>query len=148
MSFHAFLMGNNVIAYTKRQKKYGMVCAWATMIDYDHIAMLLGSQSVTGNNLSVNDIVGVSALSKGQNDISLLIGSTHSDKENKFKNIAIIEKNSAILIQNAKSTMICKVVKIMKLVDENDNFVIMKIIESNSDKTKEFLTLDEVLPEE
>lgn len=147
MSLHAFLMGNNVIAYKKNNVKYGMVCAWASMVDYDHITMLLGSQSVTGNNLEVGDIVGVSALAKGQKNISLQIGGSHSNEKNKFENIAIIEKNSAILVQNARTLMICKVEKIMKLVDENDNFVVLKIVESNEDKTKEFLSLDEVLPD-
>lgn len=147
MSLHAFLMGNNVIAYKKNNVKYGMVCAWASMVDYDHITMLLGSQSVTGNNLEVGDIVGVSALAKGQKDVSLQIGGSHSNEINKFENIAIIEKNSAILVQNARTLMICKVEKIMKLVDENDNFVVLKIVESNEDKTKEFLSLDEVLPD-
>lgn len=147
MSLHAFLMGNNVIAYKKNNVKYGMVCAWASMVDYDHITMLLGSQSVTGNNLEVGDIVGVSALAKGQKNVSLQIGGSHSNEINKFENIAIIEKNSAILVQNARTLMICKVEKIMKLVDENDNFVVLKIVESNEDKTKEFLSLDEVLPD-
>ena len=147
MGLHAFLMGNNVIAYKKNNIKYGMVCAWASMVDYDHITMLLGSQSVTGNNLDVGDIVGVSALAKGQKNVSLQIGGSHSNEINKFKNIAIIEKNSAILVQNARTLMICKVEKIMKLVDENDNFVVLKIVESNEDKTKEFLSLDEVLPD-
>ena len=147
MGLHAFLMGNNVIAYKKNNIKYGMVCAWASMVDYDHITMLLGSQSVTGNNLEVGDIVGVSALARGQKNISLQIGGSHSNEINKFENIAIIEKNSAILVQNARTLMICKVEKIMKLVDENDNFVVLKIVESNEDKTKEFLSLDEVLPD-
>lgn len=146
MSFHAFLMGNNVIAYKKNNKRYGMVCAWASMVDYDHITMLLGSQSVTGNNLNVGDIVGVSALSKGQKNISLQIGGSHSNEIDKFKNIKIIEKNNAILVQNSKTTMICEVEKIMKLTDPNDNFVILKIVESSSDETKEFLSLEEVLP--
>lgn len=147
MGFHAFLMGNNVIAYNKNGKRYGMVCAWASMIDYDHISMLLGSQSVTGRNLEIGGIVGVSALSKRQKDISLQIGGSHSDEEDKFKNIAIVEKNTAILVQNAKTQMICKVEKIMKLIDPDDNFVILKIEESSSDNNKEFLSLGEVLPE-
>ena len=144
---HAFRMGNNVIAYHKNGIKYGMTCAWATMIDYDHIAMLLGSQSVTGNNLAVGDVVGVSALSNGQKEISLQIGTNHSDELDKFEGVPVIEDKTAILIKNAKVQMICKVFKIMKLVDENDNFVILKILSSNVDKSKEFLSLEEVLPE-
>ena len=144
---HAFRMGNNVIAYHKNGIKYGMTCAWATMIDYDHIAMLLGSQSVTGNNLAVGDVVGVSALANGQKEISLQIGTNHSDELDKFEGVPVIEDKTAILIKNAKVQMICKVFKIMKLVDENDNFVILKILSSNVDKSKEFLSLEEVLPE-
>lgn len=144
---HAFRMGNNVIAYHKNGNKYGMTCAWATMIDYDHIAMLLGSQSVTGNNLAVGDVVGVSALAKGQKDISLQLGTNHSDQLDKFEGVPVLEEKTAILIQNAKVQMVCKVKKIMKLVDENDNFVILEILSSKVDKSKEFLSLEEVLPE-
>ena len=35
MSFQAFNMGCNVLAFNKDGKKYGMVCAWATQVDYD-----------------------------------------------------------------------------------------------------------------
>lgn len=140
-------MGNNAIAYKKNGNRYGMVCAWATQVDYEKIAMLLGSQSVTGKNLEVGDVVGVSALSKGQKDISLQIGSKHSDKVDKFAGVDIIEENSAILIQNAKIQMVCKVEKIMHLSDEEDRFIIFKVLSSKVDKSKEFLALNEVLPE-
>ena len=147
MSINAFRAGCNVIAYKKNSIKYGMVCAWSTMIDYDHIAMLLGSQSTTGNNLKVGDIVGISALSKGQEKECLQLGSNHSDKEDKFAGISIIEKDSAILVKDAKVHIVAKVIKIEKVIDPNDNFVILKMLESSSDKTKEFLGLEEVFPE-
>ena len=144
---HLFRMGNNVIAYQKNGTKYGMTCAWAQMIDYDHITMLLGSQSVTGNNLEVGDVVGVSALATGQKNISLQIGSNHSDQLDKFEDVAISFEKSAILVQNAKVKMVCEVEKIMHLVDPNDNFVILKVLSQKVDKNKEFLSLEEVLPE-
>ena len=144
---HAFRMGNNVIAYHKNGIKYGMTCAWAMMVDYDHIAMLLGSQSVTGNNLATGDVVGVSALANGQKEISLQLGTNHSDELDKFENVPLKMEKSAILIEGAKVQMVCEVEKIMKLIDENDNFVILKILSHKVDKSKEFLSLEEVLPE-
>ena len=144
---HALRMGNNVIAYIKGGTRYGMTCAWATMIDYERLGMLLGSQSVTGNNLEVGDVVGVSALAKGQKEISLQIGSDHSDKVDKFENVPILLEKSAILVQNAKVQMVCEVEKILHLTDESDRFVILKITSSKVDKNKEFLPLEEVLPE-
>lgn len=144
---HALRMGNNVIAYIKGGTRYGMTCAWATMIDYERLGMLLGSQSVTGNNLEVGDVVGVSALAKGQKEISLQIGSDHSDKVDKLENVPILLEKSAILVQNAKVQMVCEVEKILHLTDESDRFVILKITSSKVDKNKEFLPLEEVLPE-
>ena len=140
-------MGNNVIAYQKNGTKYGMTCAWSTMIDYDHVVMLLGSQSSTGNNLEVGDIVGVSALAKGQKDISLQLGEGHSDQLDKFENISISFNKTAILVDKAKVQMVCEVEKIMHIVDPNDNFVVLKVISQNVDKNVEFLSLEEVLPE-
>ena len=144
---HAFRMGNNAICYLKNGTKYGMVCAWSTMIDYDHIAMLIGSQSVTGKNVKVGDVVGVSALAEGQKDISLQLGSNHSDEIDKFEGIAISFEKSANLVDNAKVQMVCEVEKIMKVVDPDDNFVVLKILSSKVNKNVEFLSLEEVLPE-
>ena len=147
MSINAFRAGCNVIAYKKNGIKYGMVCAWSTMIDYDHVAMLLGSQSVTGNNLKVGDVVGISALAKGQEKECFQLGSNHSDKEDKFAGISIVEKDTAILVKGAKVNIVAEVVKIEKVIDPNDNFVVLKMLESSSDKTKQFLGLEEVFPE-
>lgn len=143
MSLIAFRSGANVLAYEKNNIKYGMVCAWATMVDYSSVAMLVGSQSVTGNNLKVGDIVGISALSSDQKNISDLIGSSHSNEEDKFKNIKYHRKNQAILIDEAKVNLYCEVTKILHL-DENsdDNFIVFKVIEHKCDDNKEFLPLE------
>ena len=61
MSTKLVISGANVVAYQK-ERNYAMTCAWAMQADYDKILMLLGSESETGNNLQVGDIIGVSAL--------------------------------------------------------------------------------------
>lgn len=146
MSFIAFRSGANVLAYEKNNIKYGMVCAWATMVDYTSVAMLVGSQSVTGNTLKVGDIVGISALSSDQKYISDAIGSSHSNEEDKFKNIKYHCKNQAILIDGAKVNLYCKVTKILHLDEESDdNFIIFKVIENQCDESKDFLSLENAL---
>ena len=148
MSLRAFRSGCNVLALTKNNKKYGMVCAWATMIDYDKVAMLVGGQSVTGKVLEIGDIVGVSALADGQKDIAFKLGENHSDVGNKFEGIELINDESALLVKNAKCLMTCKVLKIEKLIDPEDSFVVLEVLRYKSDKKKGFLSLEEVYPEE
>lgn len=149
MGFHAFQMGNNVLAYVKNGRKYGMTCAWATMVDSNMVLMLIGGQSDTGNNLAVNDVVGISALSKGQKDISLALGSHHSSKDDKFANIDIsLVEDSAILIPEAKVQMVAKVIKIEPSVaDPNDHLIFFEVIKHAVDKEAKFLDLNEVLSE-
>lgn len=146
MSFIAFRSGANVLAYEKNNIKYGMVCAWATMVDYTSVAMLVGSQSITGNTLKVGDIVGISALSSDQKYISDVIGSSHSIEEDKFKNIKYHCKNQAILIDGAKVHLYCEVTKILHLEEgSDDNFIIFKVIDHQSDESKDFLSLENAL---
>ena len=83
----AFNAGCNVVAIEKNHKKYAMTCAWATMLDYDKVGLLIGSQSETGKVLEVGDICGISALSHKQRDIANLIGEHHSSEFDKFKSI-------------------------------------------------------------
>ncbi|MCR5332477.1 MAG: flavin reductase family protein [Bacilli bacterium] len=144
---HYFRQGCNVIAYKKNNNNYGMVCAWSVTIDHEHVAMLLGGQSVTGNNLKVGDVVGISALAKGQEDECLKLGQNHSDEVDKFYGIETIEKDSAILIKGAKIQLVAKVIKVEKITDPDDNFVIMEVLESHLDKSKEFLPLEDIIPE-
>ena len=55
MSFRAMDHSVTVVAYEKGGKKYGMTCAWAMMVDYDKLLLLLGAQSSTAKNIKKND---------------------------------------------------------------------------------------------
>jgi len=46
MGFNAFHYGVNAVCFQKNERKYGMICSWATQVDYDRIVLLLGAQSV------------------------------------------------------------------------------------------------------
>ena len=149
MSLRAFGCGVNVISYIKDGKHYGMSCAWATMIDYSYIGMLLGEQSVTGNTLKVDDIVGVNALANNQKDLAIKFGSSHSNEEDKFKNVKYLSKNQAILLEGAKVKMVCRVHKILHLLDDsNDNFVILEVLNYENDKNKSFLFYNDMSEDE
>jgi flavin reductase (DIM6/NTAB) family NADH-FMN oxidoreductase RutF len=125
----------------KKGHNYGMCCAWAQMIDYDKISLLLGAQSVTGKILETGDIVGVSALAKDQAAIAYNIGSGHSDKEDKFSNINYFVEDTAILISNAKVTMKCRVRDIFHFEGlEQDNFIILEVIDYQQNENKDFLS--------
>lgn len=139
MSKHlrAFRCGANVVSYIKNNNKYGMTCAWAMMVGYTKIAMLLGSQSVTGNNLEIGDVVGVSSLAEGQFLESKTFGSNHSDKLDKFENISYEIKDSAILINGAKVKMICKVENILDY--EGDNLVFFEVVSFTSDDSVDYI---------
>ena len=140
MSKYPFVMGSNVIAFKKNGINYAMTCAWAQMIGYDKIMMLIGSQSDTGKVLKQGDVVGVSALSSDQNKISNFIGSKHSTKVDKFKDIDYTLVDNAILIDGAKTQSICEVKEILHLSGiEEDNLVILDIKKIDDDKKKDFL---------
>ncbi len=149
MSLRAFGCGVSVVAYTKSGQHFGMSCAWATMIDYSYIGMLLGEQSETGNNLKVDDVVGVSSLAKDQVDLAIKFGSSHSLDEDKFKNVKYTSKNQAILLDNAKVRMVCRVHKILHLLDDSkDNFIIFEVLNYEADSKKEFLHYSDVSKDE
>ena len=139
MSKHlrAFRAGANVLAFNKNNTNYAMTCAWAMMIDYQKIAMLVGGQSVTGQNLELNQKVGVSALADGQQEIAKIIGTKHSDKVNKFETISYINKDNMILIENAKVLMECTVSEIHNL--DGDLLVFLQVDDFNEDESKEYL---------
>jgi flavin reductase (DIM6/NTAB) family NADH-FMN oxidoreductase RutF len=141
MSLHAFNAGCNILAFEKEHKKYGMCCAWAQMIGYSEISMLIGDQSITGHMLSAGDIVGVSALAINQEPIASLFGNFHSNEYDKFKDLKFTIKEGAILINDAKTMMKCQVTKILNLEEAPaDYFVIMKVLNYQEDKSKEFLS--------
>lgn len=137
MSFHAFNMGCNIVGYSKNNKNYGMCCAWAMMIGYDTLAMLLGSQSVTGNNIQVGDVIGVSALANGQMDIANELGDGHSNERDKFQNVKHHTVGSAILVDGAKTQMVCEVIDIIKKdYTEEDNLIVLKVKEHKESEGK------------
>ena len=145
MSLHAFNMGCNILALSKNNHQYGLCVAWAQMLDYDVISLLIGESSVTGKILEIGDIVGVSALSKQQGDIALRFGEHHSDIFDKFKDLDYITDNFAILIKGAKVTMKCKVKDILHFdFSKNDYFVILKVLSSSTLPGYEFLALSDV----
>ena len=139
MSKHlrAFRAGANVLAFNKNNNNYAMTCAWAMMIDYQKIAMLIGGQSVTGQNLEIGQKVGVSALAEGQQKIAKIIGTTHSDKVDKFASISYINKDNMILIENAKVLMECVVESIQNL--DGDLLVFLKVNDFNEKEDIEYL---------
>lgn len=145
MTLNAFLSGANAVCYEKEGNKYGMCCAWAQMIDYDKISMLLGQASVTGQNIKKGDIIGVSSLAKGQKNVALQLGENHSNEIDKFKNISYTKKDSAILINDSKVKMICKVIDVLHLdCIKEDHFLILEVKEYETDEKKDFLSLKEV----
>lgn len=143
MGLHAFICGCNVIAIRKNNLNYGMTCAWASMVGYEKVSMLIGSQSDTGKVLAIGDVVGISSLAKDQKDIAYFIGDNHSTEMDKFKDISYNLNDTAITINGAKVMMIAKVKEILHLKDiEEDNLVILDIIKYNDNSEKEFLVFE------
>ncbi len=145
MGLHAFLAGANAVCYLKNNRKYAMICAWAMMIDYDVVGLLLGEQSVTGRNLEIGMLIGVSALSKNQKAIALKLGNDHSDVVDKLSDIPHTINESAILIDGAKNNLVCRVEMLIKVSEQNnDNLVVARFVKTSEDKTKDFLEAEEV----
>src|SRR5690554_6782539 len=110
MGFNAFHYGVNAVCFQKNERKYGMICSWATQVDYDRIVLLLGAQSVTGRNIAKGDIIGVSVLSTLQQDVMSKLGFQH-----KFADLNCILEDSAILIKDASIAMVVEVLDILHL---------------------------------
>ena len=139
MDLRATLCGCNAVCYYKNYTRYGMTCAWMTMIDYDELFMLIGSQSSTGNNIAVGDTIGVSALAGDQIAIAKQLGEHHSDQYDKLGNLNYVIDGNAILIPGAKVTMKCLVKEVRKYGQEKDNMIIVQIVNSTVDDQKKFL---------
>lgn len=145
MSLHAFYVGCNIVGIQKKGVHYGMCCGWAQMIDYDRITMLLGAQSVTGKALEKGDIVGVSALAEGQKDIALKMGDAHSDQINKWEGISYHIDETALLVDDARVQMKCRVLAIYHLEGiEADAFVDLKVLNYVQQEDRAFLSAYEV----
>lgn len=136
-SYRIFNHTVNIVAYNKNEINYGATIAWAMQADYDKVLLLMGSQSITGNNIQIGDIIGISALSNNQKDIAMRLGDGHSDEMDKFENIEINKQNNAITIANASREVVCEVMEIMKLKEiEEDHLIYARVIsykENNND---------------
>lgn len=136
--------GVNAIGYRKNNINYVMACAWATHVDFDKVVLLLGEQSETGNNLKEGDVFGVSGLSLEQKDIAFKIGDNHSSKINKIDGVEVEYNQDAILIKEAKTKLVCRVIKVIHLERiEMDNLIYAEIISKTKDDNKKFLSMDE-----
>ncbi len=145
MSLNAFNMGCNILAIKKNAHQYGLCVAWAQMLDYDMISLLIGESSITGVMLEIGDVVGVSALSKKQEFIARTFGEHHSDVYNKFENISFHLEDSAILIDHAKVMMKCKIVDILHFsFSPKDSYVVLKILSSTENPKLDFLALSDL----
>ncbi len=137
-----FNSGANVLAYNKNGKKYGMTFAWGMMIDQDIVCCLLGTQSDSANNLTVGDIVGISALSTMQEKIAFHFGENHSLKQDKFQNIKYLEKsNGAIIIPDSKVMLVGKVIEINHVPKGNEDYlIVIKVLEKEENKNYKFFS--------
>lgn len=143
MSLQAFNAGCNILAFHKAGRNYGMCCAWAQMLDYDRISLLVGAQSVTGDAIERGDIVGVSALAKGQEHVARRLGEGHNDVVDKFDGLPTTHEGMAILISGAKVRMVCEVLDVMRLSGiEADRFIVMKVLNATVTTEKPFLSAD------
>ena len=134
-------MGANVLAYEKNHHKYAMTCAWCMQCGYEEVLLLVGSQSVTGHHLEVNDIVGVSALSDKQENIALHYGDNHSDTYDKFKDQKYHMEKSAILIDGARVEMVGLIKDITHLKDNDEDLLVhIKVISSTINEDVKFLS--------
>lgn len=142
MSLTAFNMGCNIVAIEKNNHRYGLCVAWAQMLDYDIISVLIGESSITGLMLSVGDIVGVSALSSNQSEIAKTFGEHHSDVYDKFENLSYSVDDTAILIDHSKVVMKCRILDILHFsFSPNDSYVVLKVLSSQENQKLKFLSL-------
>lgn len=141
MDLVAFNSGCNILAIEKNNKKYAMTCAWASMVAYDKVGLLVGSQSETGKILEVGDVCGISALAKNQKAIAEFIGNNHSSEVDKFKNVKFSQSNSAIYIDGAKVILEAQVAQIIHLDGiEDDNYIVFNVLSYIQDSKKKFLS--------
>lgn len=139
-------LGVNVIAFEKNNHKYGMTCAWLTMVGYDEIVMLIGSQSDTGHHIEIDDIIGISPLADNQEEIALNFGDHHSSIDDKFINKNYYLDDGAILIEGAKGQMKCQVFDIQRVKGNNEDFLIFaKVLKSKIDENKKFLSRENMV---
>ncbi len=145
MSFKAFYSGANVIINVKGGKFKAMTCAWATMISYESVGLLMGEQSDTAKSLRPGDIVGISSLASGQKNIALAFGEKHSLSFDKSHLAELEVLDSAYVIKGAKTQMKGEVVDIIHLpTAEADYFVIVNLLSKKEDANKKFMSYSEI----
>ncbi len=114
---------------------YLMICAWTMMCGINKLLSLIGSQSETGKNIKIGDIVGISVLNINQAALAYNIGNTHSSECDKLFNIDYINDDGALLIKNSKFLIKAKVIDIMHLKGiENDNLIYYEVISFHENK--------------
>jgi len=141
MDYRVFNYGANAVCLLKNGRKYGMICSWATQVDYDKIVMLLGAQSVTGRSISKGDIIGVSVLSVQQEDVMNILGNNHSDEVDKFENLDCTLTGSAILINDASVNMVVEVLDILYLPGIEEDKLVYGLIKSCTKGNEPMLTI-------
>ena len=119
-------LGVNIVAFEKNGHKYGMTCAWMMQADEDQLLMLLGSQSETANRIKVGDIIGVSALAIGQEEIAKKFGTTHSKKVNKFEDFEDVTRcaNGCYRLNRNSSAYFCGTVSESFVLDTHTMFLV------------------------
>ena len=134
----------SIITVKKDDKLYGMTCAWIMQCGYTELLALVGSQSVTGEQIKENDIVGVNILSKNQKELAVLFGEKHSNEIDKFKGIDFEIKDTAVLFPLSCNKMVCKVKEILHLEGiEEDNLLYLEVISSDCNETLENLLMSD-----
>lgn len=144
MGFNAFHYGVNAVCFQKIERKYGMICSWATQVDYDRIVLLLGAQSVTGRNIAKGDIIGVSVLSTLQHDVMSKLGFQHSHEVDKFADLNCTLEDSAILIKDASIAMVVEVLDILHLPGIEEDSLVYALIKSHAQSGAPMLALQDV----
>ena len=141
MELRAFNYGANAVCFQKNGCKYGMICSWATQVDYDKIVMLLGAQSSTGKNINKGDIIGVSVLSTQQENVMNALGTNHSDEVDKFENLNYSLIDSAVLINNASINMVVEVIDVLHLPGIEEDNLIYGLIKSYTQSNEPMLSI-------
>ena len=134
-------LGVNIVAFEKNGHKYGMTCAWMMQVDEDQLLMLLGSQSETANHIGEGDIIGISALAVGQEEIATKFGTKHSRTTNKFYGISYDNEDGALLINKASKMMKCEVIKIGRIIDNDEDYLIQVKVLSRISNNNNFMSM-------
>ena len=133
--------GVNIVAFKINEHKYGMTCAWMMQVDEDQLLMVLGSQSETANRLRVGDIIGISALAIGQEEIARTFGTKHSRKFNKFHDVLYEEEDGAIFISKSSKIMKCEVLHIGRLFENDEDYLVQVRVLSRVNNNKKFMSM-------